>query len=65
MIIKTLRKSKCANCESTAVYCIAIKKNKRTLKIGLCKDCLTGLYFEISKIITPKSPINILNNFKR
>ena len=65
MITKTKIKTKCNVCHKESEFNISVKKQKKFTKINLCKECLTDLYFEISKIITPKSPQNILNNFKR
>jgi len=65
MVKKTKRRIKCNVCKEDETYTIEVKKQKAYTKINLCKECLTELYFEISKIITPKSPRNILNNFKR
>ena len=65
MITKAKRKIKCNQCGNDEAYTISVKKIKSTTKINLCKECLTDLYFEVAKIITPKSPRNILNNFKR
>lgn len=65
MIEKTTRRHKCNKCDMVADCCIVVKKIKRTNRVYLCKDCVTDMYFEISKLITPKSPTNILNNFKR
>ena len=65
MIEKPTRKHRCDKCNMVAEYCIVVEKIKRASKVYLCKDCITDMYFEISKLITPKSPINILNNFKR
>ena len=65
MIEKPKRKNKCNECGMVADYCISVKKTKRTSRVYLCKDCVTNIYFEISKLITPKSPTNVLNNFKR
>ena len=63
MLRKTTRRHKCNNCGSYAEEVVAVKKQKNTTKIILCKECLTELYFEIAKVITPKSPRNILNKF--
>lgn len=63
MLRKLTKQQKCNNCGSVAEVVIAVKKQKYITKIILCKECLTELYFEISKIITPKSPRNILNKF--
>ena len=65
MIKKAKRKTKCNICGIDETYVIEVKKQKAFTKINLCKECLTELYFEVSKIITPRSPRNILNNFKR
>lgn len=65
MIRKTRRRIRCNICGDDETYTIEVKKQKQFTKINLCKECLTDLYFEISKIITPKSPRNILNNFKK
>ena len=65
MIGKPSRRHKCNKCGLVAELVVSINKEKRTSKIYLCKDCVVDLYFEISKFITPKSPVNILNNFKR
>ena len=65
MIKKAKRKIKCNICGYDETYTIEVKKLKSTTKINLCKECLTDLYFEVAKIITPKSPRNILNKFKK
>lgn len=65
MITKSKRKIKCNKCGYDETYTISVKKIKATTKISLCKECLTELYFEVAKIITPKSPRNILNKFEK
>ena len=63
MLSKSIKRLKCNNCGSISEVVISVKKQKNTTKINLCKECLTELYFDISKVITPKSPRNILNKF--
>ncbi len=51
-------------CKNTANFML---KSRKLFKVGdmyFCSDCLKELHSEISKIITPKSPENIMKKLK-
>ena len=65
MIKRQIRKARCNRCGNDETYSIEVVKRKNTTRIILCKDCMVELYFELAKIITPKSPRNFLNKFNK
>ncbi len=57
IVEKTKHKIKCdaSGCNNIADYTIVNKKFVFDGNVYLCKDCITALYGEISRYITPKS----------
>lgn len=48
-------------CKNEAVYSIGKKNSMLKRQINLCEDCAIELYSELGKLITPKSPVNIIS----
>lgn len=62
-ISKLTVKTKCEMplCKNNAAYQFFADNGDRRNSLNLCEDCIKELYGQIGKIITPKSPKNMLN----
>lgn len=63
-LIKCTKNVKCdmADCRNHADYYVESEKRAYKATMFLCLDCMEKLHSSIGKIITPKSPKNMLNN---
>lgn len=48
-------------CKNTAAFQFVAENGDSRNSLNLCEDCIRELYGQIGKILTPKSPKNILN----
>jgi len=51
-------------CKNISSYALTNKHFYISSNLNICKDCLCELYESIGKLLTPKSPKNVLNNKK-
>jgi len=60
-------KTKCdiPGCLNYADYTLKLRKFWNVGNTNFCKSCLTKMHGEISKVLTPKSPKNILKTPKK
>jgi hypothetical protein len=63
---KLNKKVKCdlPNCSNYADYSLKLRKFWNIGNTNLCKSCLSKLHEQTAKILTPKSPKNILKDPK-
>lgn len=56
-------KTKCEMpmCKNYAAYQFVADGGDKRNSLNLCEDCIKELYGQIGKILTPKSPKNMLN----
>ncbi len=56
-------KTKCEmpTCKNNASYQFVAQGGDSRNSLNLCEDCVKELYKQIGKLITPKSPKNVLN----
>lgn len=56
-------KTKCEMpmCKNNAVYQFCADNGDKRNSLNLCEDCVKELYGQIGKLLTPKSPKNMLN----
>lgn len=56
-------KTKCEMplCKNDATYQFSVQGGDKRNSLNLCEDCVRELYGQIGKLITPKSPRNMLN----
>lgn len=62
-VSKTGVKTKCemSMCKREAVYQFCLDNGDKRNSLNLCENCVKELYGQIGKILTPKSPKNMLN----
>lgn len=51
-------------CMNYADYTLKLRKFWNLGNTNFCKSCLTKMHSEVGKVITPKSPQNILKTLK-
>ena len=56
-------KTKCETptCKNNASYQFCLDSGDKRNSLNLCEDCMREIYGHIGKILTPKSPKNMLN----
>lgn len=64
---KVNHKTKCdlPNCKNDASYTLKLRKFWNIGNTNFCKNCLQKLHKELSSVLTPKSPSNILKKPKK
>ncbi len=62
-VAKLSVKTKCEMplCKNNAAYQFCADNGDKLNSLNLCEDCVKELYRQIGKLLTPKSPKNILS----